>query len=257
MKLKIYVRNVFGVPLVSPKRKERFLLIQEELLSLKPDIVFLQEIFFKKDILLFEKILKEYSVVRSKRHIFDLGGGLVSFIHKKIKYEASYNPYAKSGFLTDLSITDKFASKGFQTLKIFDNDTHILDLIHTHLTCPYERIKYESIEQLLTSQLSQLSSFIKDTSTPLCICGDFNLEPGNNLLRNFIEKNNLTDESSSIKSTYLGNFYFPSLLFKNTTLSEKIDYILSKNIRGKILVNSLSDTKFISDHKALLIEINL
>lgn len=256
MKVKVYIRNTFGIPLFSPKRKKRLLLIAKEILLQQSDIVFLEEIFFEKEVLFLKKILSDYFVIKSKKHIFDLGGGLLTFIHKNINYKASYVSYTKSGFLTDLSITDKIANKGFQIIEISDNK-QTLTFIHTHLTCPYEKKESKRMNNLINLQLTELTSFIQKEAGALCVCGDFNLEPDSQLLENFIKKNQLKEESELIKKTYIDNFYFLNFLFKNTTVSKKIDYIFSKNIKGNFSVKSLNDPCFISDHKALLAEIYL
>ena len=251
--LRIYNRNIFGVPIFARKHGTRIRKIAEQAMSHCADVIFLQEVFMPIDRLRISKYFASaYKIKRVQKSYFRLGGGLCGIFKNNLRATAHFIKYYSSGFLTDLTIVDKIAEKGFQIFEI--NDPVSMILINTHLTCPYVRNLDSSPKkkEMLSRQLKSIKDYLdKQTEKPVIIIGDFNLEPHQDIMCDFINEAGLVDHSHGFGKTIIGNFYSPRWLFASKTHERKADYVLTKNMpeSWKILVEKVDDHReFVSDH---------
>lgn len=255
--IKIYSRNIFGAPFFAGNHKIRINRMAEQAKMNQADIVLLQELVLHRD----KKDLKkcfggDFNIYQSKEGLLIYGGGLCGIFSKNIKTESSFVRFKSSGFFTDLTITDKTVEKGFQIFKV--SYPTPVTIINTHLTCPYrENLDSDQrIKKLIENQLSLVKKFLeKETENPIIICGDFNLEITQDIMKNFIDEAGLADPSFHLSNTFLGNFYSPKWLFRSVVNRKKTDYVLTKNIPNdwNISVKIASDNgEFISDHTGII-----
>lgn len=255
-KMKIYSRNIFGIPLFAGNHKARISRLAEQIKAVGAHIILLQEVFLPRDRRQLERCLgNEFDMHRPMTGFLKLGGGLCGFFKKGIGIESCFSSFRSSGFLSDLTITDKIAKKGFQIFTI--RHPFQLTVIHTHLTCPYikDLDSDKKIKRLLADQLSLITRYLQENvMDPIVVCGDFNLEPTQDLMVDFINRNRLKDQSVHLSTTMLGNHYFPQWLFHSSCNAKKPDYVLTRNIPEdwQISLQTAMDDKLISDHMGII-----
>lgn len=259
----IYSRNIFGVPFFANQHKIRIDRLLEESKLARSDILLLQEVFLPKDKREIRKCFKkEFHIFQAKNGFLRFGGGLCGLFKKRTKIESHhFIPFNSSGFLSNLTITDKIAGKGFQVFKI--SRPIEITLINTHLTCPYIKNIDESykIKNLMANQLSSIKKYVdKETKNPLIICGDFNLEITQDIMKDFITDAGLDNHTSHLHNTVLENFYSPKWLFQSfATTIKKPDYVLTKNFpkNWETTIKRASDHhELISDHVGIITTID-
>lgn len=254
--IKIYSRNIFGIPFFAGRHEARINRMADQIKLVCADIVLLQEVFLSKDKRQLERRLGEnFDIYQAKNGFFKLGGGLCGFFKKDIKIENKYLAFHSSGFLSDLTITDKIAEKGFQAFKIYS--PFELMVINTHLTCPYKKDidSDKKMKKLLQDQLLSITEYLKEESeVPMVLCGDFNIEPGQDIMIDFISENRLEDRFAYLDTTMLGNYYSPQWLFQRKCNAKKPDYIFTRKIPDdwKIFLQVASDDGVISDHVGII-----
>lgn len=255
--IKIYSRNIFGVPFFARQHKMRIDKIVEQAKLARADILLLQEVFLPGDRKELERCFgNEFNIYQAKNGFLKLGGGLCGLFRKGIKTENHYIAFNSSGFLSDLTIVDKIAKKGFQVFKI--HSPFKITLINTHLTCPYEKNidSDKKMKKMMQDQIFSIKKYLdREAENPLMICGDFNLESTQDIMKNFINGAGLDNRSDHLHNTILGNFYFPKWLFRSIPNEKKPDYILTRNIpqKWRITVKRASDHhELISDHIGII-----
>lgn len=259
---RIYSRNIFGVPIFSPKRRARIKNILEQLNAENADFVLLQEVFMPRDMRTVRVALARSGsrMMRPRKvGLLRFSGGLCGVIKKEVDCKHSFKKFGRSGFLTDFTMADKIAQKGFQIFEITAPFRAVV--INTHLTCPHSKIldKSHKHKALLASQLSSIEKYIQGNPLPTIICGDFNIEPQQDIMLQFIQKNFLKDETAHLSTTYNGNHFRPRWLFRYSTKTKKPDYILSRNIPTSWAISArvAQETDFVSDHAGLVVEIEI
>ncbi len=247
--MKVLILNCNGITLDTIFNNERIRLIAEEIKKLRPDVVFLQEVFFpwhKKTIARSLSSVYPYRYL-PRRGILGTGGGLCCFSRYPIvkKY---FRSFSRMGFWRDTTWRDKFAWKGFAVLKI--KGPVAFWALNTHLTCNY-LADFSLFNKQTWLQKSQLEQLIKElgqisNKAPCFVAGDLNVPPDTDLFLNFLVKTGCRDLTNSIKT---------SLRNKQA----KIDYILLRGGRPAFcrcrLV--LKNEPVVSDHYGILMNIGI
>lgn len=252
-KLSILSFNVFGSP-HSLNKKRRMSEIGEAINTLSPDIVALQEVFFKKDR---EKITKGlinhkyFEIPKKHKFIFGGSGGLMFFSKFEI-VEFYFEKYKEQGPITPIfSLTDRAVGKGFLHVKVAV-DGEILNLINTHILGNYRDLERESVAQ--KKQIGQLVDYILKIpmKEKLIFCGDLNVNPQKEIYRDFIEKTKLFDplDGNNDLSIHLKLRKFLFRIYRN--MPERLDYTCFKNIENeKINQEIVFKGSEISDHMGI------
>src|SRR3989344_4020762 len=154
---RIYSRNIFGVPVFAPKRRARIKNILEQLNTEQADFVLLQEVFMPRDMRTVRSALARSGsrMMRPKKGgLLRFSGGLCGIIKKEVDCKHSFKKFGYSGFLTDFTMADKIARKGFQIFELALPFRAVI--INTHLTCPHAKVLDRSRKHkaLLASQLA-------------------------------------------------------------------------------------------------------
>ncbi|GEM_PF-5154396 len=258
---RIYSRNIFGVPIFAPKRRARIKNILEQLNAEQADFVLLQEVFMPRDMRAVRSVLTRLGsrMMRPNKGLLRFSGGLCGVIKKEVDCKHSFKKFGYSGFLTDFTMADKIAQKGFQIFELTSPFQAVI--INTHLTCPHAKKldKSSKHKALLASQLASIEKYIRGNPLPTIICGDFNIEPQQDIMRQFIADNALTDETKHLTSTYIGNHFRPRWLFRHSAKTKKPDYVLSRNLPKdwSVSIRVAEDKSFLSDHAGLIATIEI
>jgi exonuclease III len=217
--MKIITLNTALAPW-SLTRNNRLPLIFSVLIKEKPDIIALQEIFFKKD--------AEYL----KREFYK-EGYKYSFHYKNLLIISRHDLLSRKGFefktqgpLFSLAVLDKLYKKAYQIVEIrFGNDRAVI--INTHLLSAngYNNGVYEKTRQ---KQFIEIIRKINNSGKKkIVITGDFNFDI-NTKSYNLIDKYGLIDPlrgtlgNTFIKSKYRFDHFFLKSFYKNKVKCEII-----------------------------------
>ena len=147
--------------------KDREKLIFQELRSLIPDIMCLQEVWVEEDESQAKKIADEFGYFYTYKESFELDG--VKFGNAIISKYKIVNYSSK--FFTEVPGKDE--KKLFIHAEIDYKDT-ILNIICTHLNYKYE---HQQVRQNQVTELMAYISELKNLEFPVILCGDFNADP--------------------------------------------------------------------------------
>src|SRR3989344_2745462 len=117
MELKIITLNCFDSPL-SIIRIARINIIITKIISLRPDIVFLQEITFSKTATKIGEVFKNngYKVFYNADSVFNRGG---LFVASLLSLDTSqFVRFTNQGKLLSLQFTDRVLGKGYQRMTL-------------------------------------------------------------------------------------------------------------------------------------------
>lgn len=237
--------------------RKRFQILAKEILTLEPDILFLQEVHDFPNYFYLRRLLAAYLYVSCKYSLYGPRGGLVIF--SKLPLEKSYyHDFLNKGKVYNKSITGLLSQKGILMAKIQKTN---LWLFNTHLTQNSDH--NWSVENRFTPiLLSQLQQVIVHTRTivkrgeSVIIAGDFNMPKDTPFYRDFIKQSGMKDIfAKDFFSTYHQSFLPQGAsvgrvdyMFCSPEISvKKTSYILqqpSKNERGEYV--------YASDHIGLV-----
>ena len=147
--------------------KDREKLIFQELRSLIPDIMCLQEVWVEEDESQAKKIADEFGYFYTYKESFEFDG--VKFGNAIISKYKIVNYSSK--FFTEVPGKDE--KKLFIHAEIDYKDT-ILNIICTHLNYKYE---HQQVRQSQVTELMGYISELKNSEFPVILCGDFNADP--------------------------------------------------------------------------------
>mgnify|MGYP001568000017 CR=1 FL=1 len=261
-KLSIICLNCFGSPL-SFNWRVRLKLLADQLNTLNPDIICLQEIFTRgqREILLgiLAKSYNRYSseVVNMSR------GGLITFVKKDIKLdEYHFKKYKNQGSIFTLAITDRMAGKGIQNLNLSFSDK-ALTIVNTHLLCLYGGNKTDINDH--KKQTQQLISYLIEYKSNLVLCGDINIFPTDSILseikttlnvRENLPSNSITVSPDNLnRGTILNHFGDGKPYRTDYTLVSKLLGIVKQEIILNDPVKYNGKDYNLSDHYGVYTEI--
>jgi len=250
--------NCFDSPL-SLSRHSRLNLLAAKIISLKPDLIFFQEITFTKTAAQFASLFREhgYKVYYDAGFILNKGG----------LFTASLLPLGPSRFVRfknqgkflSLQFTDKILGKGYQQLQLSLGGKDVT-LFNVHLANVYNH-NSPGEQKILQNQLKQLTQSLTEVKNAI-VCGDFNFSPASPLYTTLLETTNLIDplSHSNLVTVSSGNTHRQGPLKQGT--GQKLDYtLISKGLFQKVVSQVIFSQLFqvnnqnihLSDHFGLLV----
>lgn len=229
MKLSVYTQNCFGVPV--PGSRRRLVKISEKILEIKPDVVFLQEIQWKSFVKVFRS--DEYEMA------FDDGfyatkGGLLTLVRKAHKFDFGFVKFSSQGGIRQLA--DRGLGKGLLDVYF---PKHKLHLINTHFLATYMPGIFRD-----KGQERQLEQFLEYTH-------DFKLFVGAGDL-------NFSDKSKSyLKLVETIEDFSADIGVSHPVLKSKIDFVFGRGVKRILKKEYVGYDSFVSDHKGILVELEL
>jgi len=216
------------LPPWSISRSKRLPKIVSTIISHSPDIICLQEVFFKRDAVFLQKELESKGFI-DFFHFKDL------FIASKTKLSLKEGQkYKKQGKLFSLAILDVLYKKAFQLVECQDFtivNTHLLSALASDIP------KHQKTRE---KQIRRICERLGGISKKLIILGDFNFKPGTkpyNILLDagFVDTMEDRDTKTKIKS--------------------RLDYFFVKNINNcKIKIGQIDYSA--SDHALLILDVS-
>ncbi len=225
MKLKVYTQNCFGIPL--PLTSTRHKKIAAKISEISPDVVFLQEIQWKRHVSIFE--IPGYRLFHEPG-VYATMGGLLTLIKEPISGEAKFIKFTKQGGVRQ--IADRGLKKGM--LDVFlDNNVH---LINTHFLSTYSRGFKEDPAQL--SQLDELLAYVKPFGKFIG-AGDLNFTEGSLYYEKLVS--GVSDLSNGLG-------------YSHVMINSKLDFVFGGGISKVLKKEYVEFDKFVSDHKGIYVE---
>jgi len=218
------------LPPWSINRRQRLPGIISAIVAIFPDIICLQEVFFKSDATSIVSGLLAYGfldffyfkdlLIVSKTKLSVKKGGI----------------FRKQGSIFSLAALDVLYGKGFQTVQFLDNNEPFF-LINTHLLSALadDSLKYQKVRKEQVKEICEISE--KLYSWKKIIMGDFNFQPHTSPYKVLIE---------------LG--FIDTTVKENTTATRHLDFIFQQNIHSNGARIAFFDN-LLSDHAALAISL--
>ena len=218
------------LPPWSVSRKRRIPKIISAIVATSPDIVCLQEVFFKSDADSIIHGLKTYGFL-DFFHFKDL------LIISKIKLtEKKGGVVREQGSIFSLAVLDVLYGKGLQVVQ-FLNQGELFSLINTHLLSAMANNsqRYQTVRENQCREIGVMSE--KLLSNKKIIVGDFNFEPNTSPYK-VLTDSNFVDTTPK----------------ENTTATRHLDFIFLKNFPKNNAQVAFFDNS-LSDHAALTISL--
>ncbi|MDI6734570.1 MAG: endonuclease/exonuclease/phosphatase family protein [Patescibacteria group bacterium] len=210
----------------SINRRKRLPKIISAIVAISPDIVCLQEVFFKSDADSVMYELKAYGFLDSF-YFKDL------LIISKIKLSEKRGwIFRKQGNIFSLAMLDVLYGKAFQAVQFLNKDEH-LSLINAHLLSAYanDSRKYQDVREDQSREIREVSE--KLLGDKKIIAGDFNFQPATSPYK-VLTESNFVDTTTK----------------ENTTATRHLDFIFLKNFpKGNARIATFDNS--LSDHAAL------
>jgi len=258
IQLKVISWNLHGVPFVTKDKPGRFERARKKIAELKPDLVFLQEVWVGTDSdrlahLLAPELDPIFLLTPSNRP----AGGLVIFVRSgrwHTEGVPEFQEFGASGPIWKFWEGDGLGGKGFLTIYINDG-THRIRLIDTHVQSQYPREEYE---QVRASQLADLRAAIDKTGpdVPILLAGDFNTTPAERLYTAITSLG--VDLTATFRQTHEGG-----TALNDDDTSDWVDYIIAAHCDPartkselKLITNKTVDDPY-SDHQGLNATVSL
>lgn len=259
MKLKLVSINCHDHPLMIRRRRRKILIIVDEIIALKPDIICLQEINLSITAKMIAPLLTERGYQNFYLHdrIVNRGGLFISsaFPIKKAKFFR----FDQQGKVFSKQITDRTLGKGFQHVTL-DVKGENIDLINTHLVVAYSK-QSKAQTQIQLNQVDQLADYLAKFRESLIVAGDLNIKPNNTLYKRFIKKTKLIDQTAG------KNFLtaWSRTMYGVEKIQVQVDYIFStqdwKASEQKLICDQThflrGEERYLSDHFGLAAKLEL
>lgn len=218
------------LPPWSVNRRRRLPKIISAIAAISPDIVCLQEVFFKKDADSIIYALKTSGFLDSF-HFKNL------LIISKIKLSGKRGwIFRKQGNFFSLAALDVLYGKGFQAVEFLSKGEPFF-LINAHLlsACANDFQKHQNVREYQSREIAEASK--KLFGDKKIVLGDFNFQPATSPYKVFT-KSNFVDVTTR----------------QNTTATRHLDYIFLKNFSKDNAQIAFFDNT-LSDHAALTISL--
>ncbi len=226
--MEIVTQNCFGVAVVHSRR--RFKRIREFVEKARPEVVCLQEVFWRRQ--LKWVIPGGYEAIYEAPRMM-VKGGLVTLVRKDRRVTArAYVRYRSQGRWVSRQLVDRMASKGFWDV-VLEDGTRV---INTHLVSTYFRQRAHDKSQ--RGQLDQLLSYVQGLVGQVIMAGDFNFVPGSENYR--LVRQGFEDVTAGMGRSSLN-------------VNKKLDYVFVKEMTKvkKAEYIDYGGAKYPSDHKGI------
>lgn len=227
--MKILTQNCFGIPF--PGTASRLYKIASKIFEISPDVAFLQEIQWKKNVGIFKN--PEYEIFY-EMGLYGTKGGLLTMVRKSFFGKQVFVKFEQQGGWRQIG--DRGLGKGILDVFVPKENIH---LINTHLLATYSPGFLRDRDQL--KQLQQLLRYV----------GRFNKFVGGGDL-NFPEGSLYYDKLTSEVDDYTFE-----MGISHPILKSKIDFVFGKGIKKVIKKEFVTFGSFVSDHKGILVELKV
>lgn len=254
-KFTLLTLNTFGMPILSPKLKERYALLCKQISSMSIDIANFQEVYSNLSLKRLVNGLPTFPYSVYEHNPISPKGGLVTFSKipiKKISYTQFNTPFYKT-----------FFKKGILVGQLANR----IIIINTHFSTYHEHDSHSN--QLCPTHLEEIHQLVKTINrnanqNPIIICGDFNISKQSNLYQTFLRLSQTKDIFSKTHSATYHREYLP-----HSRKAHCIDYIFIYDPQEKLTVKkkklvftqkyttSNNSVRYLSDHVGLLTQFQL
>ncbi len=253
MKLKLATINCHEHPKMIRRRRRKILIIVDEIIALKPDIICLQEINLAATAKIIDPILSKmgYHNYYLRDRVVNKGGLFFSSFFP-IK-QAQFTRFTQQGTLLSKQFADRMLGKGFQHVTL-DVKGENIDLINTHLVVAYSK-QSKAQTQIQFNQVNQLADYLAKFRKKLILAGDLNIKPDSTLYKRFIKKTKLIDQTAG------KNFLtaWSRTIHGVEKIQVQVDYIFTsedwKTTNQKIICDQThflrGEERYLSDHFGL------
>ena len=258
--MKVITLNCFLSPW-SPGRKKRLSFLIKALTGEKPDIILLQEVFFKSDANYIVKNLEKYGFIDhfySKTLLVISRYNFISRTHKNFK-----NHFERNILLYVNEILNWLYGKGYQIIKVNFNNIPIV-VVNTHLLSAYG-LDYGSFRKARLRQLLEICGYLKKIDAKKIILGgDFNFDinsPSYQVATNDYE---FDDPLREVKGNTISTDNLNRQFFLMAKMNQRLDHFFTKGldrirISGQIIFRepfSVGGKKLhVSDHYGLALNV--
>jgi len=262
MKIKILTLNCFGTPFANDN-KARVQKIGKEIISLNPDIIFLQEVILLSN----TKIIKNIFEKEGYRIYNNFGSFLnnmgLLFASKFPIIESESIPFLCQGKILSNQISDRILEKGYQRI-VLDFNGKQLTVFHSHIISIYNKFSKEEVLSR-EAQILELEKVISITKGSIILVGDMNMKPSEDIYKKFFLKTNLQDSlSKNDEITFSSNNTHANAMFRND-FDSRLDYICYSNdiyhIKTDVVFTELFEVnnkkQHLSDHFGIESEIEI
>lgn len=256
--MKIITLNCFLSPW-SLRRKNRLSHLVKALVDQKPDVVFLQEVFFRADA---NHIIKNLFAFGFKDYFYSNALLIVSKYPLISRSYRSFKPYfSRNPLLYAIEILNWIYGKGYQAAQVNFQGQPIF-LVNTHLTSAYGR-DYGLYSEARSRQLIEICDYLKKEgggTKQIIFGGDFNFDISSPSYKIVTNHHEFKDPLREIVGNTISTDNLNRKFFLMARINKRIDHIFIKgfgNLRtsGEILFKepySLGGkTLHISDHYGL------
>lgn len=260
--MKIITLNCFLSPW-SPERKNRLPHLTEAILAEKPDIVILQEVFFKSDAQYLIRNLKGHGFVDSfysntlliiSRYPF------TSRTHNNFKQRVEFNILL---YLNE--VLNWLYGKGYQVVEVSLEDKPIF-IANTHLLSAYG-LDYGSFRKARLRQFLEIEDHFKQIGAKQIILGgDFNFDTHSPSYETVIKHYGFYDPLRDVKGNTISTDNLNRRFFLMAKMNQRLDHFFTKGLEqakasGRVIFHEpyfAGEKKLhISDHYGLSLNLNV
>ncbi len=239
-KITILDLNCFDISLFTiATRRTRLRRLAQEVISLHPNIICLQEINFLDTAVELTKTLKKngYTVFPSMQKHFLNPGGLLTATTLPVE-NARFIKYTNQGKIFALDIFERIIARGYHVLTVRLPNNKLATIINTQLHCPFGLYESSIASDTAMDQYKELVA-THPPSLHYILSGDLNIIPSNTLYKNAIRT--LKD---SLETTNKVTITSKNTHRKHLSQWEgRIDYtLLSKNLSRGAKAKIIFDT---------------
>ncbi|HEX4060115.1 MAG TPA: endonuclease/exonuclease/phosphatase family protein [Streptosporangiaceae bacterium] len=259
-RLTVATLNTRGVPMVGSNLPERFAAIADSFEASDIDVVSFQEVFTYWHLTLLARRMRSFSGVSYRRSPIGPAGGLVTFSRSPVvasSYRGLGLPQRTPG-VSRLTRARAWLKGSLATRLAYRG----LCIVNTHPVANRDGDWSETgrFFTLHRDQLASLSEFVRSATTPVVVCGDFNVDRDSPLFNHFLAETKLVDAfdgkcPATFRAEYLGS----------AGPAHCIDFILTSAqvkaeaarllLLGKVAIPS--GTEYLSDHVGLSADMTL
>ncbi len=177
LEIRVVSYNVYMVPLTAPARSERLERLPEKIGELKPDVVMLQEVWAERDSASLEDSLRKqglahvFRAATSNPIAYDSSGMIIASrfpirASRRHSFSLGRRPHTPYHL-------DWIGRKGALDVQL-ETPIGLVRFVNTHFQASYQTGSYESVR---IAQSLEMASWLRDTTLPLILGGDFNARP--------------------------------------------------------------------------------
>lgn len=243
-KLRLVTWNVWGLPGVTPHRRDRIRGVAKVVAGTGADIACFQEVFLETDRRTLCETLAEAGL-RHYRYFASpaAGSGLLTVSRHPI-LDAQFHRFAEQGNPLALNHGDWWAGKGIGTVTVDVTRFGKVQVMNTHLHARYGSDRYRTLREHQLQETADLAASRSSAGCPTFLLGDLNFRRHEPYWRNLLGKHlfvELSEEWAHID--YILAVSNPRLTFSRSS--------------GPSLKGTLPDGTPLSDHPGIVTDVRI